>query len=98
MTAEIFDEYREVLNRLSRRYSTVDVGPLIDLIAVEIPMVKAARLRRQICNDPDDDKFIACAIAAKTKLIISGDQDLLRVTGTSGIKVLTPAEFVAKYL
>lgn len=98
MTADIFDEYREVLIRLSRKYSSVEVGALIDLIAVEIPIVKPRKLRKKVCNDVDDDKFFACALAAGIKIIISGDKHLLRESGTFDVVVLKPAEFVASYL
>jgi predicted nucleic acid-binding protein len=48
--------------------------------------------------DPDDDKFIACAIAGKTNIIISGDGHLLKVDGFRNIRVYKPREFVDKYL
>ncbi len=51
-------------------------------------------LKEQISRDPDDDKFIACALTAKVKFIISGDQDLLSVTGYQGIHIIKPNIFV----
>jgi uncharacterized protein len=51
-----------------------------------------------VCEDPDDDKFIECAIASKTEIIVSGDKHLLKVTGYQGINVLKPREFVDFYL
>ena len=33
----------------------------------------------KICRDPDDDKFINCAIDAKAIYIVSGDNDLLTI-------------------
>ena len=49
-------------------------------------------------KNPDDDKFIACALASGTKMIVSGDKHLLDVSGYHGIKVLTPRQFAEKYL
>jgi predicted nucleic acid-binding protein len=51
-----------------------------------------------VCEDPDDDKFLACAIAGKSKIIISGDTHLLKVSGYEGIKVLRPRKFFDEYL
>jgi predicted nucleic acid-binding protein len=51
-----------------------------------------------VCEDPDDDKFLSCAIAGKSNIIISGDKHLLRVSGYKGIKVLRPRESVDEYL
>ncbi len=48
--------------------------------------------------DPDDDKFLACALAGSTKIISSGDKALRKTTGYAGIEVLSPREFVDKYL
>lgn len=47
-------------------------------------------LRDQICDDREDDKFLACALSAGVSLIISGDAALLRVTGWNGIEVIKP--------
>ena len=47
---------------------------------------------------PDDDKFIAAAIDTRTKIIVSGDKHLLRVSGYQGVSVLTPRQFVVRYL
>ncbi len=46
----------------------------------------------------DDDKFIACALASKTKVIVSGDNHLLAVDGYRGIEVVKPSEFAGKHL
>jgi predicted nucleic acid-binding protein len=56
------------------------------------------RLNTPISNDPDDDKFIAVAFAAKCPYIVSGDVDLLSVDGVFGINILKPADFVKNYL
>jgi predicted nucleic acid-binding protein len=51
-----------------------------------------------VSADPDDDKFLACAIAARTPLIVSGDKHLLRVSGWRGMTVVTPRQCVDRYL
>jgi len=51
----------------------------------------------KITADVDDDKFINCAEASNTKIIISGDKHLLDVDGYSGIEVLKPYAFITKY-
>jgi len=61
-------------------------------------MVLAPNLSDPICDDPDDDNFLACALKSKNKLIISGDKHLLRVSGYRGIKIIRPRRFVDKYL
>ena len=51
----------------------------------------------QVCRDPDDDKFIECAVDAQCIYIVSGDKDLLAVNRYNGIKIVTVADFFNKY-
>ncbi len=48
-----------------------------------------------ICADPDDDKFLACAVAGEADVIVSGDSHLLTLGSHAGIPILTPAAFLA---
>ena len=61
-------------------------------------MYMAGRLPWAVCRDPKDDMFLACAVTSKTKIIVSGDRDLLSVSGYKGIEILTPRRFVEKYI
>ena len=47
-----------------------------------------------IKKDPEDDKFIRCALAGKAKFLIPGDQHLLVLKSYQKIKILSPAEFI----
>jgi predicted nucleic acid-binding protein len=44
-------------------------------------------------RDPDDDKFIHCAVAAGADAIVSGDKDLLSLGSFDGIPILLPGHF-----
>ena len=52
----------------------------------------------KICRDPDDDKFLNCAIDAKAIYIVSGDNDLLTIKNFAGIEIITARDFYEKYL
>lgn len=52
----------------------------------------------KVCRDPDDDKFINCAIDAKAIYIVSGDNDLLTLKNFAGVEIVTAREFYQKYL
>lgn len=43
-------------------------------------------------NDPDDDHVLACALAAEANLIVSGDNDLLKLKTFREILIVTAAE------
>ncbi|MDI6821610.1 MAG: putative toxin-antitoxin system toxin component, PIN family [Actinomycetota bacterium] len=49
----------------------------------------------KICRDPEDDKFIDVALAAKADYLVTGDKDLLVLKNYRGVKILKPKEFLA---
>lgn len=50
----------------------------------------------RICRDPDDDHVIACAIAARADIIVSGDRDLLDLKRHGDIRIVSAAGAVAE--
>ena len=46
-------------------------------------------------SDPDDNKVLECAVAAGSEMVITGDDDLLRLGSFQGIKIRKPADFLA---
>jgi len=98
LSAEIFEEYFEVLHRLEKRYSPVEKEPILELLLAGAEIVTVPLSDKQISADPDDDKFIACALASKAKVIISGDKHLLDMDGFKGLKIIKPSKFIKKHL
>ena len=96
-SSEMFYEYAEVIRRLGKKYPAIETSDIIDLLAVELEMVKSKKLRESICQDPDDDKFIACALSAKVKIVITGDKDLLDLRTYKGIQFLNPGQFFREH-
>jgi putative PIN family toxin of toxin-antitoxin system len=98
ISPEILNEYMRVGDVLSKKYPAINIIPIIDLITIDSELHSAADLNQPVSRDPDDDKFIALCIAANCKIIVSGDKDLLEISGYRGIEVLKPAEFVRNFL
>lgn len=71
---------------------------LIATLAVNSSLVKAPALDPPVCEDPDDDKFLAAAIAGAATVIVSGDKHLLRMSGWQHLEILTPRQFVNCHL
>ena len=95
---EIIAEIQRVLEypHISKKYklSKSDVQSLLTLIeheAVVIPKLPAVHV---IKDDPDDDKFLACAFAARAEYIVSGDQHLLSLGSYKSISIVTVKEFL----
>ena len=51
-----------------------------------------------IKDDPDDNKILECAIAGNVDCIVSNDKHLLKLKKFRNIPILTPDDFVEKYL
>lgn len=98
VSPEIIAEYRRTGEELAAGFPGVDLNPWLDLVAAAATVVKAPPLPKQVCADPDDDKFLACALAGETKLVISGDKALLAVSGYREIAVLSPRQFIDRHL
>jgi predicted nucleic acid-binding protein len=62
------------------------------LILRNLLLIAPIKLNTQICEDHDDDIFIACAMAADASHIISGDKLLLKVD-LPRIKIMTVSGF-----
>jgi predicted nucleic acid-binding protein len=59
-------------------------------------MVTVSPTRRimGVCRDPNDDKYIECAIAAGAGYIISGDRDLLVLKEYGGVKIVNARDYL----
>jgi putative PIN family toxin of toxin-antitoxin system len=55
-------------------------------------VIEAPALVQPVCRDPDDDRVLALAVAAKVDLIVSGDADLLSLGNFEGIDIVAPSE------
>lgn len=98
ISPEILDEYQRVGERLAEKFAGVNIDDWIELLMLKAILVNALPLPARICDDPDDDKFLACAVAGKTKYICSGDKHLLDVSGYHNINILRPRVFLDKHI
>ncbi len=48
-------------------------------------------------KDPDDNKFLECAVELKADFIISGDKALKEIQDYMGIKIQSPKQFIDHY-
>ena len=98
VSIEILEEYLNVAERLANRYGGVEYEGILGLIVQNAQLVQSTDLPEPVSEDPDDDKFLACALASSTRIIVSGDSDLLKISGYADIRVLTPKRFISEFL
>jgi uncharacterized protein len=98
VSQDILDEYLNVADDLMKNHPTVNaIDPLKSIISLSEMTVSLA-FSKQVCIDKDDDKFLEAAVASKAKIIVSGDDHLKSLSGWSGIRILSPRQFVSEFL
>ena len=93
---EIIEEYIRVLAYPKFELSEEEINFLLHYEI--LPYFEILRIKEGptlVAKDPSDDKFIRCAQAAGAKIIISGDQHLLKLSPYRQIRILSPADFLA---
>jgi putative PIN family toxin of toxin-antitoxin system len=91
---EIIKEYVAAAEVLPARYEDIPLEPILTLIVKHAELWQNPPLPKQVCSDPDDDKFLACALASGAECVVSGDKALQRVSGYRDIRVVAPRQFV----
>jgi putative PIN family toxin of toxin-antitoxin system len=94
LTQGTIEEYVLVLGRLGLE-GEPELAELLELFKkkANILFTAPAGVLKVLEADPDDDKFIECALHAKAGFVISGDRHLLDVGKYEGVRIVTPAEF-----
>ncbi|MER2513172.1 MAG: putative toxin-antitoxin system toxin component, PIN family [Nitrosomonas ureae] len=72
------EETRNILKILVRKADVVRVESILEVVP----------------DDPKDNHIVACALAGKANLIVSGDKDLLRLKEYEGIPIVRPMDFL----
>jgi len=98
MSSDIFEEYLRVATILAEQFPPVNLHEILGFVKKEAEFLAAPALSEKVCDDPDDDKFLACALASNVNIIVSGDKHLLRISGYQNIEILKPKVFVNMYL
>jgi putative PIN family toxin of toxin-antitoxin system len=98
LSKDILEEYLDVLQRVGLKEEE-EIKELLSLFAKGVNIVFTTRTPqiRVVKDDPDDDKFIECAIALKAEVIITEDKALKAMGEYMGIKILTPQQFLKYY-
>lgn len=89
----IVAEYREVLARPELKIRKGLRQQLLALIKNQAQIVKPAR-SLQVAKDPDDDKFLECADAARADYLVTGNQRHFPKFWKK-TKVITSREFIS---
>ena len=95
MSNEVLMEYEEIL---SEKTSPSFADSIIQALLNRKNLIKVSPVWRfnLICQDPDDNKFIDCAVCGQAEYLVSNDKHfkLLRDVSFPPITLVTIQEFV----
>jgi uncharacterized protein len=95
----LLEELEEKLNhpKFAKKFSQTQISPseLMTAYKVFVTVIVAPPLSKPVCDDPDDDTVLACAIASNAQVIVSGDKDLLRLNSFEKIPIMQVGAFIA---
>lgn len=96
VTNEIIDEYEEVIGRkVNERFASLAVEVILNnpYTSFITPFYNF----HLITNDPDDDKFVDCCVAANAYFLVSQDHhfDVLKYTAFPPVNLIGIDDFLA---
>jgi len=94
--ARILSEYHEVIRRPDFDIDSVQADIVLDYIETTAEYFAAAPLETSL-PDRDDESFLEVAIAARADCVVTGNLKHFPGRQRSGIRVLSPAEFLEFY-
>jgi putative PIN family toxin of toxin-antitoxin system len=98
MSPAVETEIREVFSRPKfRKYlasgRAARIPDLLSVAAISVSPTEAVN----DCRDAKDNKYLELALAANAATVVSSDNDLLVLDPWRGIRIVTPAEYVARF-
>lgn len=91
----ILQEYLRVLAYPKFHLSDQEIKELIE--EEVLLFVETVRVRRHLAvvqRDPEDNKFLECAVAGRAEYLVTGDRDLRELGSYRGITILMVGEFL----
>lgn len=84
--------YKEIQEKV--RDKNLEMKRTVEKVASISTIVEPRHKFKAIKDDPDDDKFLDCAVEAKVEFIVSQNKHLLKLKEFKGIKIVTPSVFL----
>jgi putative PIN family toxin of toxin-antitoxin system len=93
----IMEEYLRVLAYPKFRLADQDIRGLVEEEVLPYVVTVRVRLRLSVVRrDPEDNKFLECAVAGRAEYLVTGDQILRELGSYRGVTILTVGEFLER--
>ncbi len=87
LRALAYPKVRKLLRGADARLWFEDIVVLADLVA-------GAQQLSGVCEDPDDDKYVAAALEGRAAYVVTGDRAFLSLKEHAGVEIVTPRVFL----
>ncbi len=77
------------------KLSEKEVEEVLAAVRSDSDFVDVPPLAVAVCRDVNDDWILACSIAGKASVLVTGDKDLLVLERHEGISILNPRDCLA---
>jgi len=95
---ETFDEFMRVLEYPKFSLTNTEIKTILEKeLLPYFEVVDVAGEVKGVCRDPDDNKFLSCAVSASANLIVSGDKDLCDLRTYKFVKIIGALEFIKMF-
>ena len=90
----ILQEYADLLQELGRKEGKEHLGDSWVSFVFHHAILIDVRSHVTASRDPDDNKYLECAVDGSADYVVSGDGDLLSLGSFEGIPIVKPRRFV----
>lgn len=95
MSPEILAEYETVLGRPKFNFDPGEVHLFMERLR-QTSLVIHPGDWVSVCSDSSDDKFLACGLAGRADCLITGNKKHFPQSPFLGLRIVSPAEFLAE--
>src|SRR5262249_17017712 len=95
VSSDILGEYLRVLAYPKFKLTSLEIRQLLD--EELLPFIETIRVEPfevSALRDPDDAKFIHCALGGKVRWLVSGDDDLLVLRRVKSVEIVSVTTFL----
>ena len=94
-TEETLKELTALMAERGHR-GTHSPSAIIEWYVDNVKRVEPSPLGKQRSRDAKDDPYLACALGAGAKIIVTRDEDLLALGKPFGIEIITPRQLLTR--
>lgn len=90
----LLDEIRDVLQRRKFGLSIEQALAFVEELQALVRVVVPGGAVNAVAADPDDNRVLECALAARAEVVVTGDAHLLQLKHWRGIRMVDPSAFI----